>query len=92
MGLYLESKERYTEAINYLEPFYVQNTGDFSVYEALTNSYVQSGDKVNGEKFTEALARTRDQESLRLWVLAEFYRAEGFSADADLLMNIRTLL
>lgn len=92
MGLYLEGSGRFDEAIVYLEPYYIQNTGDFNVYEALTNSYVQSGDKVNGDKFTEALARVRDQESNRLFILGEFYRTEGFSADADLLFKIRDQL
>jgi len=88
LGLYFEKTGKYEKALPILESYYLQNQSDPEAYAALTNSYSQTKDTENAERFGAQLNQTKVAEKNRLKTLSDFYRQQGLVSDAEALLRL----
>ncbi|MCO5142144.1 MAG: fused MFS/spermidine synthase [Oligoflexia bacterium] len=85
LGFYFWYRGDYVSAIPYLETYYSQYPRDLENYRALTALYLLNGQVSTGLEYAKYLESVVQAESSRLTTLIDYYKSNGFDADAEVL-------
>lgn len=76
------SKDSLDLAKKYLEAYYQSNESDPEVYSALLSVYLQTNDTENSKSFSAHYSDFIDAEKSRVCNLVEYFKTQGYEADA----------